>query len=259
MFSIHSKPLYPYIAGLICFTLVLLAFAFSVFYHLRRKRLEIKEKNLQDESNIEANNKRIAGELHDGFGSLLTGFKFSLRELSLKFPGNELIEKSTIHLEQSIDKLREVSLNLYPPELETYGLNIAIEMLAERMILFTGINIQYNSSFDHTGFHREKMRLIYRMVQELMTNAIKHAEASVIEIGIVEKNGRLLIEVRDNGKGFDFESAKLFTDSSGLKHFQSRIDLLSGILFVDSQPGSGTHYYINIPTRQLQHGTKQQN
>jgi two-component system NarL family sensor kinase len=250
---------HTYLAILASLTLIILAFAFSIYYHVRRKRRQIKAKNLQDESNIETNNKRIAGELHDGFGSLLTGFKFSLRELSLKFPGDTQIEKSTLHLEHSIVKLREVSLNLFPPEMETHGLIVALEMLVERMNTFTGIAIHITTSFDDSDFELEKARLVYRIIQELMTNAVKHAESSVIEIGLVSKISRLLIEVRDNGKGFDFESAKRYMQSSGLKHLQSRIDMLNGILFVDSKPGAGTHYFINIPTRQLQHGSKQQN
>ncbi|MES2373451.1 MAG: ATP-binding protein [Bacteroidota bacterium] len=219
----------------------------------------MNEKNFQDESNLEANSKRIAGDLHDDFGSLLTGFKLSLRELSLKFPGNMYLEKSTGLLEESIGKLREVSLDLFPPELEAEGLNVAIETLVERMNAFTMLTIKYTPSFDDSAFELEKARLVYRVVQELTTNAIKHSSASIIEIGIVSKVTRLFIELRDNGSGFDFDNAKTKRKSSGLKHIQSRLELLNGILFVESKPGSGTHFFINIPLRHLTHGANKQN
>lgn len=234
---------------------MLSAFAVSVFYHLQKKRRKMRAKSMQDESNMEAYNKRIAADLHDDLGSLLTGLKLSLRELSLAQPDNTLLDHSAGLLERSISRMREVSLNLTPRELQGEGLHAAIESFVERMDGAV-VHVRYTaSSFDDFSFNIEKSMLIYRVIQEMTTNAIKHSGATLIEIGIAARFSRLIVEVRDNGSGFDYETASKKKNSSGLKNIQSRLELLNAVLSVESAPDKGTHYFINIPLRELKNGT----
>ncbi|NCI51324.1 hypothetical protein GWC95_15455 [Sediminibacterium roseum] len=208
-------------------------------------------KTFQDECNAEANNRKIAADLHDDLGSVLTSLKLSLRELLLKQPGNGLIENSTHLLEQSILTVKTVSFNLVPREIETGGLHAAVEALVERMNATALMDVYYKAVFDGTRFDKQKAMFVYRVIQEMVTNAVKHAGGSMIEIGIAQQINRLLVEVRDDGQGFDFESAVKKKNSSGLKNIRSRLDVLHAVLMVESNATTGTHYFINIPIKEL--------
>jgi two-component system NarL family sensor kinase len=187
---------------------------------------------------------------------LLTGLKLSLGELSQGIPSNSLFSNSAELLDQSLVRLREISLNLVPRELETEGLHAAIESLADRINESKSIRVYYTASFPDKNLDSEKAMLVFRVVQELITNAIKHSGASKIEIGIARNSNRFIVEVRDDGKGFDYETALKKKKSSGLKNIQSRLDLLNTVLIVQSDTGKGTHYFINIPLTQLTNGNK---
>ena len=249
--SIETELYHTFISALTVVTLLLGVFAFSIVHHVRRKRIQMKAKSFQDECNMEVDRKRIAADLHDDFGSLLTGLKLSLGELSHAQPGNILFEHSTTLLDQSLIRLRDISLNLVPRELESEGLHAAIETLVERINETGRFHVYYTSSFEDALFNIEKAMILFRVIQELTTNAIKHSEASGIGIGIAGRGGRLIIEVLDDGKGFDYETAQKQKKSSGLKNIQSRLDLLNGAVHVESGIGRGTHYFINIPIQQL--------
>lgn len=216
----------------------------------------MKAKTFQDECLMERHKKRIAADLHDDFGSLLTGLKLSLQEFAQTQPHSPLLQSSTDLLEQSIVRLRDVSLNLVPPELEREGLSAAIEAMVERINVGGNIEVKYSASFKNDVFATEKAMLIFRVIQELITNAIKHSGAAKIEIGIATSTNRLVIEIRDDGKGFDYESALQKRGSFGLTNIQSRLDLLNAVLMVQSEFGKGTHYFITIPLQQLSHGNR---
>lgn len=256
MLPINATPFYTYLGTLISITLILSVFVLSLFYHVRRKRIQMKAKTFQDECMMEKHKKRIAADLHDDFGSLLTGLKLSLQEFSQTQPRSSLLQTSTDLLEQSIARLRDVSLNLVPPELERDGLHTAIEALVDRINAIGGIQVHYSSALKNDRFDPEKAMLIFRVIQELITNAIKHSGARKIEVGIAANTNRLLSEVRDDGIGFDYQRALSKKGSSGLTNIQSRLDLLNAVLMVQSDNGKGTHYFITIPVQSLRHGNR---
>lgn len=256
MLPSQTIPFYTYLAELISLTLILFAFGISIFHHVRRKRRQMKDKSFQDEYNMEADRKRIAADLHDDFGSLLTGLKFSLTELAREDPSNSLLLTSSEQLSLSMSRLRDISLNLLPRELEKEGLNAAIESLADRINETKRIRVSFSSLPEVAHFDNHKAMLLFRVIQEITTNAIKHSGAGSIDIGIAKRGNHLILEIRDDGSGFDFEAACKKKYGSGLKNIQSRLDLLNGVLVVESGRGPGTHYFIKIPMQQLTNGSK---
>jgi signal transduction histidine kinase len=94
---------------------------------------------------------------------------------------------------------------------------------------------------EHAGIH------LYRMVQEIVNNAIKHSGASLLKIELFPKQDKLIIIIADNGKGFDSETIKKESTGFGLKNILSRVDILKGDLYLAAQPGKGTTYTIEIP------------
>ncbi|MEO8174811.1 MAG: ATP-binding protein [Sediminibacterium sp.] len=245
-----------FIAAVISLTLILFVFGFSIFHHLRRKQIQLKSKSFQDECNLEVDRKRIAADLHDDFGSLLTGLKLSLNELALKDPSKLLFHSSTEQLNASLLRLNEISLNLLPRELESEGLNSAVESLVERINNSKRIRVNFSSTPETNQFTTHKAMLLYRVIQEITTNAIKHSKAGTIDIGIARRGNDLILEIRDDGSGFNYEQSLQKKNRSGLKNIRSRLDLLDAILIVESKTGIGTHYFIKIPLRQLNDGSE---
>jgi two-component system NarL family sensor kinase len=245
---------YTFFATLTVLTIIFCVSAFSIIYHFRKKRKQLRAKSFQDEYGMEADRKRIAADLHDDFGSLLTGLRLSLNELARREPSNSLFTSSSEQLNVSMLRLREISLNLLPRELENEGLSAAIESMVERLNQSNQIRVNFSTAVDVKHFDKQKAMLLFRVIQEITTNAIKNSGAGAIDIGIAQRNSHLILEIRDDGCGFDYETAYKKKNSSGLKNIQSRLDLLNAILIVESAAGRGTHYFINIPLKHLTHG-----
>lgn len=244
---------YSFLAGLTVIAVLFSVFALSIFYHLRKKRKQLRDKLFRDECLIEADKARIARDLHDDLGSLLTGLQFSFVALAEKDRSNPLLVSSTEQIGASILRLREIALNLLPRELETEGLNAAIESFVERINSVNRVQVNYLPVAGIEAIDKQKAMVLFRVIQEIVSNSIKHSNASVIDIGIVLDHSRLILEIRDNGTGFDYERCLQQKHHSGLKNIQSRIDLLHGIMIVESSAENGTHYFITIPFRQLFH------
>ena len=213
----------------------------------------MKAKNYQDENNMEAEKKRIAEDLHDDLGSLLTGLKLSLITLA---EHNPLFSASAEQVGDSLTRLREISLNLLPREMEREGFNAAVESFVERLNTSGSILISFSSIQEIDLIDKQKAMLLFRVIQEITANAIKHSGATLIEIGLANRTNNLILEIRDNGRGFDYELALKKKNSSGLKNIQSRLDILNAILMIESNK-NGTHYFINVPLRHLTNGTNQ--
>jgi len=244
---------YSFLAGLTVIAVLFSVFALSIFYHLRKKRKQLRDKLFQDECLIEADKARIARDLHDDLGSLLTGLQFSFATLAEKDRSNSLLQSSYQQIGTSIHRLREIALNLLPRELETEGLNAAIESFVERINSVNRIQVNYLPVTNIELMDKQKAMVLFRVIQEIISNSIKYSKASVIDIGIVLDHSRLILEIRDDGTGFDYERCLQQKHHSGLKNIQSRIDMLNGIMIVESSRGNGTHYFITIPYQQLIH------
>ncbi len=215
----------------------------------------MKAKTYQDECSMEADRKRIAADLHDDFGSLLNGLQLSIQTLAERDPSNTFFASSSERLSKSIVRLRQISLNLLPHELEDEGLIAAVESLVERINASHKISANFSTVIEAIDFDISKAMLLYRVIQEITTNTIKHSGATNLWIGMAKKGNYLILEIKDDGCGFDYESSLKKKGSSGLKNIQSRLELLGAILMNESNINQGTHYYIKIPLRQLTNGS----
>ncbi|MFD2943516.1 sensor histidine kinase [Flavobacterium notoginsengisoli] len=203
--------------------------------------------------NQENEQNRIAKEIHDGIGQMLTGLKFSLESINL-----DDREKS----EQKIEYLKKLSLdiikgvrtatfNLMPPELSDHGIVSSLAKLTQELSKLTGKEILF---YNKTDFHRRLDSLIeiniYRLTQEAINNAIKYAESSHIIVQLSHSETLLSIIIDDNGKGFDINSVDKKRNSEsgmGLLFMKERIQYINGRVFINSIPGEGTRITFNIP------------
>jgi signal transduction histidine kinase len=198
-------------------------------------------KGQEDERN------RLAKDLHDGLGGLLSGVKFSLSNMKdnlIITPENMAVfERSLDMLDTSIRELRRVAHNMMPEMLTRFGLDEALKEYCSSVNATKMVIVKYQSVGMESRFDQSAEIIIYRIIQELVNNILKHAMATEAFIQLVKENSRLNIVVEDNGKGFD--TGMLETNKgAGWVNIRSRVEYLKGQLDVHSEPGKGT--LVNI-------------
>jgi PAS domain S-box-containing protein len=193
--------------------------------------------------------RKIAQDIHDDLGQSLIAIKMLFpTDISgfTEIDNKRLLEQIRTRIGDIIDKTRDLSHNLYPPNLKYMGLPLAIAKMVE--------SISHDKKIKIKLIHRNMSRvniesigiIIYRMVQEALTNVIKHADATEISVKMVYKQGRLSVEIVDNGKGFNSNHSKK-SDGIGLALMREGVKIINGTLFVDSRPGEGTTVRAVIP------------
>ncbi|MBW6460329.1 MAG: sensor histidine kinase [Bacteroidales bacterium] len=197
----------------------------------------------------EKERKRIARELHDGLGVLLSATKMQFTTIKDKSPENRpMIEKATQLLEQASSDVRKISHNMMPGLLTKLGLYEATADLIERINETENINARFRISGDKSRLPENKEIMLYRIVQELVNNTLKHARASKIELTIETNPGTLLMHYMDNGVGYDVQKLlDVETGSFGLRSLQSRVGFLNGTMDIKSSPGQGVRFFIEVP------------
>ncbi len=190
---------------------------------------------------------RLAKDLHDGLGGLLSGVKFSLSNMKdnlIITPDNMTVfERSLDMLDTSINELRRVAHNMMPEMLTKFGLDEALKEYCNTINTTNLLAVKYQSIGMRDRIDKSAEIIIYRIIQELLNNTMKHAAATEVMVQLVKEEGRLSIIVEDNGKGFDKELPKE-NKGAGLTSIQSRVDYLKGRLEINSEAGKGT--LINI-------------
>ncbi|SNR58991.1 ATP-binding protein [Flavobacterium sp. ov086] len=203
--------------------------------------------------NQENEQNRIAKEIHDGIGQMLTGLKFSLESINLDDKEKaaqkiEYLKKLSLDI---IKGVRTATFNLMPPELSDHGIVSSLAKLTQELSKLTGKEILF---YNKTDFNQRLDSLIeiniYRLTQEAINNAIKYAESSHIIVQLSHSDTLLSIIVDDNGKGFDIHAVDKKRNSEsgmGLLFMKERIQYINGRVFIKSIPGEGTRITFNIP------------
>ncbi|WP_203257204.1 ATP-binding protein [Hyunsoonleella ulvae] len=203
--------------------------------------------------NQEKEQNRIAKDVHDGIGQMLTGLKYNLESIDTKD-----VEKATAKIEHLkelaaniIKGVRTATFNLTPPELTDHGIVPALTKLTQELGRLTGKEIVL---FNKTDFNLRLDSLseinIYRITQEAINNAIKYAESTHIIVSLSHSKSMLSVVIDDNGKGFDPDKVKKIKTGDGgmgMTFMQERIKYIDGRLFLTSEAGKGTRVTLNIP------------
>jgi two-component system sensor histidine kinase DegS len=203
--------------------------------------------------NQENEQNRIAREIHDGIGQMLTGLKFSLESINLDDK-----EKAAIKIEylkklslDIIKGVRTATFNLMPPELSDHGINSALSKLTLELSKLTGKNILFYNKTDFNARLDSLIEInIYRLTQEAINNAIKYADSTHIIVQLSHSATLLSIIVDDNGKGFDINAVEKKRNSEsgmGMLFMKERIQYINGRVFFNSIPNEGTRITFNIP------------
>jgi signal transduction histidine kinase len=217
---------------------------------LRINELETEKQLTATEAVLKGEEKertRLAKDLHDGLGGLLSGVKFSLSNMKdnlMITPDNMAVfERSLDMIDASIRELRRVAHNMMPEMLTKFGLDEALEEYCN-ILNGTGLlKVKYQSLGMEARLDKSLEIIVYRIIQELLNNILKHASASEAFVQLVRETNRLNVVVEDDGKSFDtgiLEKNK----GAGWMNIRSRVDYLKGQLDIHSEAGKGT--LVNI-------------
>ncbi|MDO5614638.1 MAG: ATP-binding protein [Cruoricaptor ignavus] len=205
----------------------------------QKKNVEVSRAIIQGE---EHERRRIAKELHDGLGGRITGLKMKLETNTPKekqIAHTEIVEQ----LDATLKELRQIAKNLMPESLLKLGLHDAISYFCENNSTAKTEISFYGHNLEEVLDSNQKLN-IYRIVQELITNAIKHAQASKISVQVTKNKQLILIDVEDDGIGFDTQQNHR---NLGLDNIKQRVKSLNGEMNIISKPKEGT--FINITCR----------
>ncbi|MBT2619867.1 sensor histidine kinase [Chryseobacterium sp. ISL-6] len=208
-----------------------------------QKEIDVMQAMIRGE---EDERKRIARDLHDGIGSMLSSLKIRFLKVSKSSEPAPPIEIENINnlLNNSITELRQISFNLIPETLLKLGLEHALSDLCH-MLETDEIHIYFQSNEIKNNIPENIQIMIYRIVQELLNNALKHSSCTEILVDCSQNESQFYITVEDNGIGFDTTQINDFT-GQGLKNLKNRVELLSGKMDIHSSQKNSTIFNIEL-------------
>jgi signal transduction histidine kinase len=188
----------------------------------------------------------IGKELHDNVNQVLTTTKLYL-DLSVSNPElkDELIQKSSKNIIYVINEIRQLSRSLMHPTLGDLGLIDSLNDLIENINLTRKLKVILDTEISEHTLPESIKITIFRIVQEVLNNALKHAKATLVNINMTTDNDELSLSIIDDGIGFEPQTVR---KGAGLKNIQNRVYLANGTVTLDSTPGKGCSIFINFPT-----------
>lgn len=199
----------------------------------------------------EEEKKRIAKEIHDGLGQLLTGLKMDLQWISKKWPAESEILRKKFNsmrdiIDTSVKEVQKLSIQLRPKMLDELGLLETIQWEANQFEERTGIYCKVQFSPDEFEVDHERSSTIYRILMELLTNVFRHADATKVSIELKAKKKNYLLSFKDNGIGIKTEHIHSNL-SFGLISITERINMWNGSLKISGKENKGTTFEVSIP------------
>ena len=189
--------------------------------------------------------KRLSLEIHDSIGQKLVAIKYNLAlyQISKKADDFNQINDS---IDGTIEEIRTITHNLSTQIVSEVGLKNSLgQLLEESSKALKAEKIFEFSLVEEINLNDEKSKMIYRIVQECLSNAMKHSRASEITLRLRAINQQLSIEIEDNGRGFEMKDSKI--NGIGLSNIRERVSYLDGFIRISSQPGAGTSIKVRIP------------
>jgi len=192
----------------------------------------------------EVERRRLARELHDETGQALTSILLGLRALE---EANNDVEVENLRelVVATLQDVRRLAVQLRPKALDDFGLVPALERLVQTFSESSGIGVELEAQIGEERLPSDVETTVYRIVQEALTNVVKHAEATRVSILLVRRDATVTAVVEDDGRGFDLEAAG--EDSLGLEGMRERVELHEGRMTVETAPGSGTTLRVEVP------------
>ena len=263
--EIETKEKQAFVKNIIIISIIVLSILLGItgFLFYRKKQIEQQakldseiahQKEIRTKAILEAEEKerrRIAQDLHDGVGQLLSAAKLNLSNLDSKIATQTEEQKLAMQnalslVDDSVKEVRAVSHNMMPNTLIKLGLASAVREFITKLGNAPTLKVDLEIVGLDTRLDNQIETVLYRVIQEIVNNIIKHAKASQISMQLIRHDTELNIMIEDNGVGFDTNQLDNF-EGIGLKGIQTRIEFLNGSVHFDSSIGRGTTVIIDIP------------
>lgn len=250
-------------------TMAIFIVTFVAYYQHKQAKQQLALKEMQERHRRELmgatflgqeeERKRLAADLHDGIGTMLSVTKMSLNQVERHLNGDNLrsslqVQKTRSMIDETMTNVRRISRDLVPTTLDRFGLLPALEELADRASE-GGMDVNIDSPSDLRELPAGISLTLYRISQELINNVIRHARATAVTIQVYcllsdSDEGEVRLLVQDNGIGFDYDAVmenKL--GGLGLRNIESRLSVLNGHVTFDVAPGRGSAIHVQIRLR----------
>jgi PAS domain S-box-containing protein len=202
----------------------------------------------------EAERRRISRELHDQVGQILTAVKMNLHSLSEKCTAPEILASIQDNMEvidEAVDQVRDLSVDLRPLLLDDFGLPVALRWYLDRQTKRCAIATEFttHSLCEDDRFSSELETACFRIVQEAVTNVVRHARAARIVVTLERNGSDLVLGISDDGAGFDLSVLRNSAATLGLRGMEERVQALGGLITINSAPSLGTEICARFPIR----------
>lgn len=228
---------------------IFVLFFIATIVGYQRKHHQLYQQKVAAEINtLENERKRIAADLHDDLGPMLSLIKIQVTSV---FPEGsdeqQVFEDAGSRLDDALQRIRSLNNLLLPQTLVQKGLYISLQEYVQQVNSAGVLYAEVVPAGNEFPLKAEEEMAVYRIIQEIVTNTLKHAEATRLAIIFKQTKKHLFVEITDDGKGFD--KYKVMDDGKGMgiRNIISRVELLNGDLFLESKPGKGVQYEIKIP------------
>ena len=227
--------------------IIIVFFVISVIrYHKRYMQLQKEKVEVQIEIQ-EQERKRIANDLHDSFGPMLSTVKLYLHSIGVDNETDEqALAKASDYIDETIGNLREISYNLLPGSLHRNNLPVVVKEYLSRIASHNALKIQFNATKEDVLQKKVEIHL-FRIIQEIVQNTIKHAAAQNLKISLNRNVGELLLISEDDGKGFNAADVKGWSTGLGLKSIENRCEMINASFKIISANGAGCKIIIKLP------------
>lgn len=256
------------IATLGMLIMVIFVIAFVIYYQKKQIQQQKKLRDVEKEhqrilletalNSEEAERRRIAQDLHDDIGTMLSLTKLSINQLSKAITKDNAhsspdLQKARSLLDDTIVQVRRITRDLVPTTLEHFGLAAAIEEFINRLENSSSLTVQFYCDADRVPRLTPKVELaLYRITQELVNNAVKHSQCSTIDILLNATINRLDLHVIDDGTGFDATTMRESSQAGlGLRNIESRLSVINGKIAYPPIAKKGFQAQISVPIETL--------
>jgi signal transduction histidine kinase len=250
MYPSENETLYGFLTGIAVLSGLLFIYVYSILRHQKRRMNTYRSLRNRDNQLLEAERKRIAADLHDSMGSLLSSIRYGVESINERHP-SKIGDTSLRNIDTSISKLKEIAHNLVPQTLLREGLAAAVKEFASELRVIVDFPLHCQVFINDHYYTADNQLNVFRIIQEIVSNSLKHANATEIFIRLKEEDKYLLLDIGDKGKGFDLAKSAS-PRKFGLENIRSRIEMLDAKFDFETVPGKGTRYLIHIKKKAMQ-------
>jgi signal transduction histidine kinase len=226
--------------------IIIIYFIVSIIRQHRRSLALYKQSIFTEINTLEKERTRMAADLHDEVGPVLSAIKLRLSSLDLHDPEDEAeLSKTNAQIDKLLKRMREISFDLMPNSLLRKGLASAIGEFIEYCSKSSPLEIHFQH--EPITLTQQQSINLYRIIQEIIHNTIRHANASALQIELKKEREKIVLKASDNGTGFNYETKSKESSGLGLRNLLSRTEIIGGQMFFESKKNRGTSYTFEIP------------